>query len=69
MRIWDAFGLWPHRREARKSSEDPLFVDGIKGVVGLYLVSPQRAVALCADEESRSIDEEQPVAGVRLRRR
>ncbi|SFQ95538.1 hypothetical protein SAMN04488564_101109 [Lentzea waywayandensis] len=52
-RIWNAFGLQPHRREAWKLSRDPLFVDKVKDVVGLYLAPPERAVVLCVDEKSQ----------------
>ncbi|MGO1050888.1 IS630 family transposase [Crossiella sp. CA198] len=52
-RIWNAFALQPHRREAWKLSKDPLFVDKIKDVVGLYLAPPERAVVLCVDEKSQ----------------
>ncbi len=38
-RIWNAFGLQPHRSETFKLSGDPLFVDKVQGIVGLYLVS------------------------------
>lgn len=50
LRIWHAFGLQPHRAETFKLSKDPLFVDKIHDVVGLYLNPPERAVVLCVDE-------------------
>src|SRR5215210_1731889 len=43
-RIWKAFGLQPHRQQSWKLSKDPLFVDKVKDVVGLYLDPPERAV-------------------------
>src|SRR5678815_4489738 len=52
-RIWRAFGLQPHRRETWKLSKDPLFIDKVKDVVGLYLNPPERAVVLCVDEKSQ----------------
>jgi transposase len=52
-RIWRAFGLQPHRQESWKLSKDPLFVDKIKDVVGLYLAPPERAAVLCVDEKSQ----------------
>ncbi|WHT22590.1 IS630 family transposase [Crossiella sp. CA-258035] len=52
-RIWNAFALQPHRREAWKLSKDPLFVDKVKDVVGLYLAPPERAAVLCVDEKSQ----------------
>src|SRR5687768_14681944 len=35
-RIWRAFGLQPHRQETFKLSKDPLFVDKVRDIVGLY---------------------------------
>src|SRR5262245_60073350 len=52
-RIWRAFGLQPHRSETFKLSPDPLFVDKVRDIVGLYLDPPDRAVVLCVDEKSQ----------------
>jgi len=52
-RIWRAFGLQPHRQETFKLSTDPLFIDKVRDIVGLYLVPPARAVVLCVDEKSQ----------------
>jgi transposase len=52
-RIWRAFGLQPHRVEHWKLSKDPLFVEKVRDVVGLYLDPPERAVVLCVDEKSQ----------------
>ena len=52
-RIWRAFGLQPHRVESFKLSTDPLFVDKVRDVVGLYLDPPERALVLCVDEKVR----------------
>jgi transposase len=52
-RIWKAFELRPHRAESFKLSSDPLFVDKVFDVVGLYLNPPQGAVVLCVDEKSQ----------------
>jgi transposase len=41
-RIWRAFELKPHRAETFKLSTDPLFVDKVFDVVGLYLNPPVR---------------------------
>ena len=43
-RIWRAFGLKPHRCETFKLSRDPLFIEKVRDVVGLYLHPPERAV-------------------------
>ena len=62
-RIWRAFGLQPHRAESFKLSSDPLFVDKVRDIVGLYLSPPNRALVLCVDEKSQiqALDREQPV--------
>jgi transposase len=52
-RIWRAFGLEPHRVETWKLSRDPLFIDKVRDVVGLYLAPPERAVVLCVDCKSQ----------------
>ena len=51
-RIWRAFGLQPHRTETFKLSNDPLFVEKVRDIVGLYLAPPERALVLCVDEKS-----------------
>ena len=62
-RIWRAFGLQPHRREAWKLSRDPQFIDKVHDVVGLYLDPPEAAVVLCVDEKSQiqALDRTAPV--------
>ena len=62
-RIWRAFGLQPHRLEAWKLSKDPLFIDKVRDVVGLYLAPPERAVVLCVDEKSQiqALDRTAPI--------
>jgi len=52
-RIWRAFGLQPHRQETFKLSTDPLFIDKVRDIVGLYLAPPARAVVLCVDRNRR----------------
>ena len=52
-RIWRAFSLQPHRVEHWKLSKDPLFVEKVRDIVGLYLDPPERAVVLCVDEKSQ----------------
>ena len=52
-RIWRAFSLQPHRIEHFKLSKDPLFVEKVRDIVGLYLDPPERAVVLCVDEKSQ----------------
>jgi transposase len=66
-RIWRAFGLQPHRTETWKLSKDPLFVDKVRDVVGLYLNPPERAVVLCVDEKSQiqALDRTAPILPMR----
>lgn len=63
-RIWQTFGLQPHRQETFKISTDPFFVEKVRDVVGLYLNPPEqtRAIVLCVDEKSQvqALDRSQP---------
>ena len=52
-RIWRAFGLKPHLVDTFKLSPDPLFIDKVRDIVGLYLNPPEAAVVLCVDEMSQ----------------
>ena len=52
-RIWKAFELKPHREDGFKLSNDPLFVEKVYDVIGLYLQPPESAVVLCVDEKSQ----------------
>jgi len=56
-RIWRAFGLKPHRTESFQLSTDPLLIDKVRDIVGLYLDPPHRALVLCVDEKSQIQDE------------
>lgn len=53
VRIWNAFGLKPHRSDTFKLSTDPYFVEKVRDVVGLYLNPPDKAIVLCVDEKSQ----------------
>jgi transposase len=66
-RIWRAFCLQPHRSETFKLSTDPLFVEKVRDIVGLYVAPPERAVVLCVDEKSQiqALDRSQPVLPMR----
>ena len=66
-RIWRAFGLKPHRCETFKLSRDPLFIEKVRDIVGLYLHPPERAVVLCVDEKPQiqALDRSQPVLPMR----
>jgi transposase len=63
VRIWHAFALQPHRSETFKLSRDPLFIDKVRDIVGLYLNPPDRALVLCVDEKP-SIQAREPTAPV-----
>jgi transposase len=52
-RIWRAFGLKPHLVQTWKLSTDPLFIDKVRDVVGLYMNPPDNALVLCVDEKSQ----------------
>src|SRR5512135_3764502 len=66
-RIWRAFSLQPHRSETFKLSTDPLFVEKVRDIVGLYLDPPERALVLCVDEKSQiqALDRTQPLLPMR----
>ncbi len=66
-RIWQAFGLQPHRSETFKLSTDPLFVEKVRDIAGLYLNPPERALVLCIDEKSQiqALDRTQPLLPMR----
>jgi transposase len=61
-RAWRAFGLQPHRSESFSLSTDPLFVEKVVDIVGLYVDPPENAVVLCVDEKSQiqALDRTQP---------
>ena len=67
LRNWHAFGLQPHRVETFKISPDPLFVDKVRDIAGLYLNPPDRALVLCVDEKSQiqPLDRTQPLLPLR----
>ena len=62
-RIWRKFDIKPHLTGTFKLSTDPLFVEKVVDVVGLYHDPPERAVVLCVDEKSgiQALDRSQPV--------
>jgi len=66
-RIWRAFALQPHRSETFKLSKDPLFIEKVRDIVGLYLNPPDKALVLCADEKSQvqALDRTQPLLPMR----
>jgi transposase len=62
-RIWREFRLKPHLADTFKLSADPLFIEKVRDVVGLYLDPPERALVLCVDEKSgiQALDRSAPV--------
>jgi transposase len=66
-RIWRAFALQPHRSETFKLSKDPLFIDKVRDIVGLYMDPPDRALVLCVDEKSQiqALNRTQPMLPMR----
>jgi len=66
-RIWRAFGLQPHRSETFKQSNDPLLIEKVRDIVGLYLKPPDRAALFCVDEKSQiqALDRTQPLLPMR----
>ena len=66
-RIWRAFALQPHRTETFKLSADPLFIEKVRDIVGLYLDPPDRALVLCVDEKSQiqALDRTRPLLPLR----
>ncbi len=67
-RIWRAFGLKPYRAEGFQLSSDPLLIDKVRDIVGLYLDPPHHALVLCVDEKSQiqALSRTQPVLPMRV---
>lgn len=66
-RVWRAFGLKPHRSENFTLSKDPLFVEKVRDVVGLYMDPPANALVLCVDEKTQvqALERSQPMLPMR----
>src|SRR5205809_2210153 len=66
-RIWRAFSLRPHRVKTFKLSKDPLFIEKVRDIVGVYLNPPDRALVLCVDEKAQmqALDRTQPLLPMR----
>ena len=65
--IWRAFGLQPHRTETFKLSTDPLLIEKVRDIVGLYMQPPTHAVVFCVDEKAQiqALDRTQPLLPMR----
>jgi len=66
-RIWRALGLQPHRTESFKLSSDPLLIEKVRDIVGLYMNPPDHAMVICVDEKSQiqALDRTQPMLPLR----
>src|SRR5262250_816316 len=66
-RIWRAFGLQPHRSETFKLSPDPLLIEKVRDIVGLYMNPPDHALVFCVDEKTQiqALDRTQPLLPLR----
>jgi transposase len=66
-RIWHAFGLQPHRTETFKLSPDPLLIEKVRDIAGLYMNPPDHALVFCVDEKSQiqALDRTQPMLPLR----
>jgi transposase len=66
-RVWRAFGLKPWATDTFKLSEDPLFIEKVRDVVGLYMDPPDHAVVCCVDEKTgiQALDRTQPILPMR----
>jgi len=62
-RYLHTFSIKPHRLETFKLSTDPLFIEKLRDVVGLYLNPPDNALVLCVDEKSQcqALERTQPM--------
>lgn len=67
-RIWRTFGLKPHRVDTFKLSPDPLLIQKVRDIAGLYVCPPEHAVVLCVDEKSQiqALNRTQPLLPMRL---
>jgi transposase len=65
-RVWQRYGLNPHRPGTFEFSTDPQLEAKVRDVVGLYLDPPEKAVVLCVDEKSQiqALDRTQPMLPV-----
>lgn len=66
-RVWQRHDVQPHRVERFKLSNDPLFEEKVRDIVGLYLDPPDRALVLCVDEKSQiqALDRTAPILPLR----
>lgn len=62
-RIWRTFALQPHVVQTFKISDDPLFIEKVRDIVGLYINPPEHAVVFSFDEKPQiqALERAQPI--------
>ena len=53
-RIWSALGVYPLPWKMLELSQNPLFVEKVRGIAGLYLQPPVRAMVLCVEDRAHA---------------
>ena len=53
-RIWSALGVYPRPWKMLELSQNPLFVERVSGIAGLYLQPPVRAMVLCVEDRAHA---------------
>lgn len=61
--IWRAFGLKPWAVDEFKISNDPMFIEKVRDLVGLYQFPPDAAAVFCVDEKTQvqALDRTAPI--------
>ena len=61
--IWRAFGIKPWLDDEFKLSNDPLFIEKVRDLVGLYQFPPDAAAVFCVDEKTQiqALDRTAPI--------
>ena len=62
-RVWNRYGLQPHRLRHHMVSDDPEFETKAADIIGLYLHPPAHAAVFCVDEKTaiQALDRLDPV--------
>lgn len=63
VRVWNRYGLQPHRLRHHMVSDDPDFETKAADIIGLYLHPPAHAAVFCVDEKTaiQALDRLDPV--------
>ena len=63
VRVWNRYGLQPHRLRHHMVSDDPNFETKAADIIGLYLHPPAHAAVFCVDEKTaiQALDRLDPV--------